>query len=211
MDPLQEQVARRAAEAALDVALPLVGKLATFIGLLAKWNSTLNLAGFSLDPPDDMAIDRLVVEPILAARLVPEGARVAIDVGSGGGSPALPLKLAKPELQMTLVESRSRKCAFLREAVRHLELQDVTVENARFEELAARQAFKGAADLVTVRAVKTDSKLWADIAVVLRAGGQVLHFGGPSSPTEALPAAFEVHSSRVLSTSGAIISELRRR
>ena len=110
---------------------------------------------------------------------------------------------------MTLVESRSRKCAFLREAVRHLDLQQVAVENCRFEDLAGRRDVQHSADLVTIRAVRADSALWAEIDAVLRADGQVLHFGSDSS-NERLPSGFEVQSSRVLATSGAVILDLRR-
>jgi 16S rRNA (guanine527-N7)-methyltransferase len=210
VDSIQQQIIRRAAAAGLEVSQRLVAALASYIGLLAKWSLTMNLSGFSLDPPGDEAIDRLVLEPILAAPAVARTAVVAIDVGSGGGSPALPLKLARPELRMTLVESRSRKCAFLREAIRQLELQDVYVENVRFEELAARAAVKGAADVVTVRAVRADSDLWGSIHAVLGASGQVLLFGAGFGDPESVPAGFAVHSTQVLSTSGSVITELRR-
>ncbi len=61
-----------------------------------------------------------------------------MDVGSGGGSPAIPLKLAVPRLRLTMVEAKARKSAFLREAVRHLGLEQRSVETARYEELLAR-------------------------------------------------------------------------
>ena len=206
---LIEQILGRAAAASVAVDSALAAQAAVYIGLLAKWNERLNLTGFSLASPSDAAIDRLVMEPILAAGLVPNGARVAIDVGSGGGSPALLLKMARPELRMTLVESRSRKCAFLREAIRHLGLRDTGVENQRFEDFSARHGFVDRADLVTVRAVRGESALWSGIQAVLRVGGQVLHFGSEAS-AQAAPPGFVVQSVLVLATSGAAISDLRR-
>jgi 16S rRNA (guanine527-N7)-methyltransferase len=173
--PLAEQIVRLVGpQMALDEAL--VERLEIYLGLLAKWNKTVNLTGFGLDPPSDDAVMRLVVEPVIVAELV-KGFRAALDVGSGGGSPALPLKLALPEMRFILVESKSRKCAFLREAVRHLELDGVEVVNSRLEDLT-RSDPKPFVDLVTVRAVRLDGDLWAAIrALLLPQGGAVLHFG----------------------------------
>ena len=87
-----------------------------YIALLAKWNRTINLTSLPLEPPTDEAIDRLLVEPIAASS---KAGRVEtiIDIGSGGGSPAIPFWIQVPGAKLTMVESRSRKCAFLREAV----------------------------------------------------------------------------------------------
>jgi 16S rRNA (guanine527-N7)-methyltransferase len=110
--------------------------------------------------------------------------RLAIDVGSGGGSPAIPMKIAAPALRMVLVESRVRKCAFLREAVRELRLTAVEVENERLETLAARSDFREAADLVSIRAVALSDELWGSIRPLVRHGGRVFWFGGR---TDTLP------------------------
>jgi 16S rRNA (guanine527-N7)-methyltransferase len=61
-----------------------------------------------------------------------------MDIGSGGGSPAIPLKLCAPAASLTMVEAKARKSAFLREAIRALRLDRSSVETARYEELLAR-------------------------------------------------------------------------
>src|SRR5262249_62154900 len=102
--------------------------LGAYLRLLARWNATVNLTSLALDPPGDETFDRLVVEPIVAAERmhgVPGGSSsVAVwyDLGSGGGSPAIPLKLVRSSWTLTMVESRERKAMFLREAGRHLKL-----------------------------------------------------------------------------------------
>jgi 16S rRNA (guanine527-N7)-methyltransferase len=88
------------------------------------------------------------------------------------------VKIAAPLLRMVLVESRGRKCAFLREAVRQLELTGVEIEHARVENLAGRPEFRGAADLVTVRGVAQTQELRASILTLARRGGRVFWFGG---------------------------------
>jgi 16S rRNA (guanine527-N7)-methyltransferase len=118
-----------------------------------------------------------LIEPVAAARYLSKDSPVWFDLGSGGGSPAIPLKLARPGGQLTMVESRERKAAFLREAVRALGILNTTVEAARIESVAAIPRLAGTADLITVRAVRIDPALVEAIRTLLRFGGQVVLFG----------------------------------
>jgi 16S rRNA (guanine527-N7)-methyltransferase len=76
-----------------------------------------------------------------------------IDIGSGAGFPALPLKLWAPSIHLTLIESNHKKAAFLREVARALTLTDINVITDRAEVLAARPGFPRA-EVVTLRAVE---------------------------------------------------------
>ena len=172
-----DAIVARAAAAGLSPTRELAGQLADYIEILAKWNRKINLTSLPVDPPTDAAIDRLVIEPLLAASAVRDADRVAVDAGSGGGSPALPLALARPALQMVLVESRTRKASFLREAIRHLGLGHVTVENCRAEDLAGRSELSGCVDVVTMRAVRPDVELVSSLVRLLRPGGRLIFFG----------------------------------
>ena len=127
---------RRAQKSGVFLPDELASKLVEYTyELLARWNRKINLT--SLEDPDQ-AIDRLLLEPVLAARHLPAPNVRIMDVGSGGGSPAIPLKLASPAARLTMVEVKARKSAFLREAIRVLELGDTTVETMRYEELLTR-------------------------------------------------------------------------
>ena len=154
-------------------------RLDAFYELLARWNRKINLT--SLDNPDE-AIDRLLLEPIAASRYLAPGIRRLMDVGSGGGSPAIPLKLANPQVALTMVEVKTRKSAFLNEAVRHLELSDTRVETARVEELLTHSPLHEAFDAITVRAVRIDAKSLLTLQAFVAARGQILLFRGPSGP-----------------------------
>ncbi len=88
----------------------------------------------------------------------------------------MPLKLAVPELGLRMVESRTRKAAFLREVVRRLALKDVVVETCRYEELSRRGELLGGADVVTVRAVKVDRRALEAFQGLLRVGGALMLF-----------------------------------
>jgi 16S rRNA (guanine527-N7)-methyltransferase len=154
----------------------------TYFRLLAQWNVKINLTGLSLQPPTDETFDRLFIEPLAAAVLVTDAPGIWFDLGSGGGSPALPLKLVRPALTLTLVESKTRKAAFLREVVRVLKLPSTDVANVRFEELEPDAST--AADLVTVRAVRPDVALLDVSARLLKLGGRLLLFGKPANDVQ---------------------------
>jgi 16S rRNA (guanine527-N7)-methyltransferase len=156
-----------------------VDGLETYYLLLTKWNAKINLTAFRLTPEGtDDAIDRLLIEPVVAARYVPENARSLLDAGSGGGSPAIPLKLATPNVSLRMVEVKTRKAVFLREAVRELGLRDAVVETSRFEELLPRAELHEAQDLVSIRAVRIETRTLNTLQAFLRPGGKLLLFRG---------------------------------
>lgn len=170
---LETRIERRARLLGLTPAPELRTQLATYLSLLYRWNRRINLAAFK-DP--DKAVDRLILEPLVAAGEISETAISLIDIGSGGGSPALPLKLALPRLALVMVESRMRKAAFLQEAIRELGLKEARVERARFEVLAESPDFAGCMDIVTVRAIRVGAAELTALKAFLRPGGLLLWF-----------------------------------
>ena len=167
------------------VAIPAhaEARLVNYFDLLVKWNGKINLTALPLDPPTDETFDRLLVEPLGASKQVPIATpAIWFDLGSGGGSPAIPLKIARPALKLTMIESKERKSAFLREAIRVLGLTESSVETGRFEAAAAKCRFAGAADIVTVRAVKADEELFESAGKLLNNGGRLLMFRPGHSP-----------------------------
>jgi 16S rRNA (guanine527-N7)-methyltransferase len=174
------RLTRRATRAGLSLTDDLIEQLATFYALLSRWNQKINLTALH---DQDEAIDRLILEPLLAARYIPTGALRLMDVGSGGGSPAIPLKLAVPRLGLTMVEVKARKSAFLREAVRQLELDRAEVETARVEELLARPELHEAFDVVSMRAVRVEARTLHTLQAFLKSQGQLFLFRGPHGPS----------------------------
>lgn len=170
---------RRAAKNGLFLPDDLVGKLQAYFELLSRWNQKINLT--SLTNPDE-AIDRLLLEPLVASRYLPAGNVRLMDIGSGGGSPAIPLKLAAPAVDLTMVEVKSRKSAFLREAIRHLDLANALVETARYEELLARPGLHESFGVLTLRAVRVEPRVMFTLQAFLKSGGQMLLFRGSTGP-----------------------------
>jgi 16S rRNA (guanine527-N7)-methyltransferase len=177
----RDRLRRRAKSAGLTLNVDLVEKLEIYYQLLAKWNAKINLTAFKLTPEgDEAAIDRLLIEPVVAARYVAENARTLLDAGSGGGSPAIPLKLASENLHLRMVEVKTRKAVFLREAVRALGLRDAEVETSRFEELLPRAELHETLDLVSIRAVRIETRTLLTLQAFLRTGGKLMLFRGSS-------------------------------
>lgn len=176
--------------AGCSVPAEQVAKLTDYLELLGRWNNRVNLTAFRDIQP---AIDRLIVEPALAARFVPPSSAVT-DIGSGGGSPAIPLKVLVPTITLCMIEARSRKAAFLREAVRHLGLRDAYVEARRLEALCGEARHQGGSDVVTVRAVRIDTKFAGHVAGLLKSAGRLLVFRGLGESDVHVRATMEVET-----------------
>jgi len=151
--------------------------LYSYFRILAHWNSTINLTALPLDNPTDQTFDRLMIEPLVAATFVENAAQQWLDVGSGGGSPGIPMKIARPLLRLTMIEAKARKAAFLREAARALGLSDTTVENVRFESITLAQPV----DLITIRAVRLDEAFFTATRKLLAQTGRLFVFHAQDS------------------------------
>jgi 16S rRNA (guanine527-N7)-methyltransferase len=166
---------RRSRKANIAVSSVQAERHATFLALMSAWNARMNLTALK---DRDEAVDRLLLEPIAAARSLHD-AKAILDLGSGGGSPAIPLKIQLPAASLCMVESKIRKGAFLREAIRKLSLEQARVESRRFEELLTDAAAHESADVVTIRAVRIQPGVVVVAQAFLKPGGRLALFRGP--------------------------------
>ena len=173
------RLARRARKAGVFLPDDLAEQLSQYYELLGRWNRKINLT--ALDSADE-AIDRLLLEPIVAARQLPSPNLSLMDIGSGGGSPAIPMKLCASTVELTMVEAKARKSAFLREAVRTLRLERANVETARYEELLARPELHESFDVLSLRAVRVEIRTLFTLQAFVKRGGLLFLFRGPSGP-----------------------------
>jgi 16S rRNA (guanine527-N7)-methyltransferase len=163
----------RAETAGLTISSDLASPLEAYYRLLYTWNQRINLTGLDLETLPDEAVDRLLIEPLAAAHHAAPNSRV-LDIGSGGGSPAIPFALASHAASLAMVESRSKKSVFLTEAARVVGLHQVRVITARFESVADSPGILGTFDVVTIRAVRIANDDWKHLAKPLRSGGSLL-------------------------------------
>lgn len=124
--------------------------------------------GLVSGPAGDLIADSLVLLPYLA------GAQRLVDVGSGGGLPGLPLKLARPELEVTLIEADQAKAAFLVQAAAGLGLSGVDVLAVRAEDAGRDLRFRETFDVAVARAVAAMPALVELCLPLVRVGGRLL-------------------------------------
>jgi len=143
MTPFSEQLAAGIAQMQLDIPPAQQQKLLDYLALLQKWNKTYNLTALR-DPAQMIShhlLDSLTILPYLA------NAQSMIDVGSGGGMPAIPAAICRPDLRITMVDANSKKTTFLRQAIIELGLDNAAVSSSRVEDWQDNPA-----DIVTSRA-----------------------------------------------------------
>ena len=139
--------------------------------LLQEWSSRMNLTGIK---DLDAIVRRHFLEPIAASDLVGEDGRL-VDLGSGNGFPAIPLKVLRPRLDLILVEVSEKKSSFLWAVLRELRLQTARVETRHVHETA------DLADLfpcryLTLRAIQARRVLKGRPIPILEPGGKGLFF-----------------------------------
>ena len=168
----------------LDPAL--AEPLLDYLALLQRWNATYNLT--AIRDPHEMLVkhllDSLAMQPYVA------GLTSLADRGTGPGLPGIPLAIATPGLRVTLVESNGKKARFLREAVRQLRLNEVTVAETRIEAFQPETPFAA----ITARALATLPQILALGGHLLAADGHLLAMKGvvPDDEIAALPPPWRV-------------------
>lgn len=153
-----------------DIAL--FHKIRAYISTLLLWNRKISLTTIT-DPIEILRFH--FGESMFAAPIVPIRDGRLADVGTGAGFPGIPLRLLLPSLDLTLIESNSRKCAFLSEIARKLALDHVTVLRSRMEDIAPRP---DRFEFITARALgrHRDLLAWAN-GNLTRKGKVVLWLG----------------------------------
>jgi 16S rRNA (guanine527-N7)-methyltransferase len=180
--------------ATLGLDQALAAPLLDYLALLQRWNATYNLTAIR-DPRQMVTLhllDSLAMHPHVA------GIDTLADLGTGPGLPGIPLALAFPGLQVTLVESSGKKARFLREAVRTLRLGNARVAESRAEALDEPGAYAA----ISARALATLPDILAVGGHLLAPGGRLLAMKGvrPDAEIAALPAGWRaqaVHPLRV--------------
>lgn len=165
--------------AALGLTLDpaVLERLAAYLDLLLEANKSFNLTAVrELDPAwRRLIIDSLTPLPVLD--LAP-GMR-AIDIGTGAGLPGLPLAIARPDVQFSLVDSTGKKVNFLHSVIEALQLDNVQLYADRIENLGQQAAHREGYDLATSRAVGPMNMVLEYSLPLLRLGGVMLAMKGP--------------------------------
>jgi len=169
----------------LELGEAAVDRLVLFTNLFLKWNERINLAAVSTARD---FVERHLADSFVASRFVRTGARV-FDVGSGGGLPALPLAGVRPDISLECFEPIHKKCAFLRTAVRELEMGERVVIRGQAVDIPVPPTLAGIADVAMSRAT-LEPRAWLELGQELArpTGGRVLVFATGHSEVGLPPA-----------------------
>jgi len=168
-DPLRTAIFQGCSVLNPELDNAAVEKFVVFIRLLEKWNRVTNLTAVR-DPLQMVTrhiLDSLAVVPFLTRGSL-------LDVGTGAGLPGVPIAIASPGLDVTLLDSNAKKLRFVRQATAELGLDNVQVVQARMQEYQPGRSF----DMVISRAVASLDELYQQTVHLLRPGGRMLFMKG---------------------------------
>lgn len=182
---------------ALDIELPVAAqhKLLDYLALLYKWNKTYSLTALR---EQEKAVSHHLLDSLAILPFVTAGN--LLDVGSGGGMPGIPLAIACPDLRVTLLDSNSKKAAFLQQAAIELGLLNISVHGGRVEQYHPASGFA----LITSRAFSDLADFVGGSRHLLSADGRWLAMKGvwPEDEIGQLPEAIAVNAAHRLAVPG---------
>jgi 16S rRNA (guanine527-N7)-methyltransferase len=194
-DP-KEQLERGLEELGLKLDRNARKRLLAFADLLEKWNRVYNLT--SIRGADQIVSGHLLDCLAIVAHV--DDAKRALDVGSGAGFPGIPLAIACPRMQVTLLDSNQKKVAFLRQAVSDLQLDNATVVEDRVEAWQPQEKF----DLIVCRALTDTGEFVRWSRHLLAPGGVFAAMKGviPRDELERLPQGYRLRDTVQLTVPG---------
>lgn len=167
-----------------ELGVPLtreqIEDLFLYVAELKKWNRKINLTAITNDR--DVVIKHLLDSLSYIQGFAPAPGLRLLDMGSGAGFPAIPIRIACPEIAITMVESVKKKASFLRHILRTLQLRDSEVLDARTGEVPAN--YENTYSVVTARAFADMTSALAAGMRFLKPGGQMVLSRGPEEMIE---------------------------
>jgi 16S rRNA (guanine527-N7)-methyltransferase len=177
---------RGAAELGVVLSSDQLGQIERYLAELQKWNRRINLTGTNQleELVTRHVLDSLAGLIVLSA--LPAGASVA-DLGSGAGFPGLPIKIARPDLRITMIEPRQKRAAFLTTVCALIKIQGVEIVEATIDPKHPPAALAGRFDCVLTRAVAEPQAAKGVASPLLRSGGLLVIWASEHQAASAGP------------------------
>ncbi len=177
-----EKIAPLCSEFGIEITPDITEKLNLYGNLLLEWNEKINLT--AITEPEDVLYKHFY-DCILFFKnsLVPENAKI-IDVGTGAGFPGLVLKIVRPDLEVTLLDSLNKRINFLNEVIDKLGLKGITAVHSRAEDGGKNSLYREKYDIACARAVAAMPILMEYCVPFVKIGGQFIAMKGPSVKDE---------------------------
>ena len=159
-----------------------------YFNLLIEYNQKFNIT--AITDKKEVYVKHFIDSILVVDKFITKENLSMIDVGSGGGFPAIPVKIMRDDLSLTLLEATGKKCEFLKTVVKELGLKNVTVINDRAETLAKNENYREKFDICSARAVARLNTLCEYCMPFVKVDGNFIAYKGDAEEevTEALNA-----------------------
>lgn len=177
-----QEIAPLCAEFGVDITDKISERLNLYGNLLLEWNEKINLTAIT-DPKD--VLYKHFYDCILFLKHIdlPENSTL-VDVGTGAGFPGMVLKIVRPDLKITLLDSLNKRLVFLNDVIEKLELESISTLHLRAEEAGKSKKYRESFDFATARAVAALPALLELCTPLLKVGGSFVAMKGPNVTDE---------------------------
>lgn len=151
-----------------------------YMNLLLEWNEKINLT--AITDPNEVILKHFI-DSLTINKYIKENSTLA-DVGTGAGFPGIPLKILRPDLKITLVDSLNKRINFLNEVINKLNLVNIETVHSRIEDFGKDKKYRESFDFVTARAVANLAVLSEYLLPIAKVGGQCVCMKGSSVEEE---------------------------
>lgn len=181
MSEFREILTATLEETSLSLTPPALDRLCRYHALLIEWNGKMNLT--ALTSPEDVALKHFADSLMLLRYCEVEQGASIIDVGTGAGFPGLVLKIARPDLRLSLLDSLQKRLGFLDTVCRALKLDDVALIHSRAED-GSRTVLRDSFDIAVSRAVASLNTLCEYDLPYVKVGGRMIAMKGKGAAQE---------------------------
>ena len=157
-----------------------INKFEKFKDLLIEWNEKINLT--TITDENEILIKHFI-DSLIPLKYIEDGAKV-LDMGTGAGFPGIPTKIAKPDIDITLVDAVNKKITYLNDVKEKLELKNIELIHSRAEALARDKKYRESFDIVISRALANMSTLSEYLLPFLKLSGKAIYIKGPNIEQE---------------------------
>ncbi len=159
----------------IDLSEEKLEKFEKYYSLLIEYNEKFNITAIT---NKEEVIIKHFIDSVLGLKYIDK--LKMVDVGSGGGFPAIPLKIMNEDLDLTLIESTGKKANFLEIVAKELNFKNAKIYNERAEDISKKKEFRENFDICTARAVARLNTLTEYCLPLVKVGGKFISYKGNS-------------------------------